>query len=124
MDWDESFFIELDDQESIDRGVAKIEESARSRGFEARAEDLRDASVEALSNAHVHAYGRGKGTAIVRLHATTTTFRLEVQDFGPGGEIAEGEGYRLMKKLVSIVDVRKAPLRGLIVHLAVVKGAA
>lgn len=127
--WDEQSAFDITNDAECRRVVALCT-STVDRVLGKKTGDLyRQCLVEAINNAHRHAYGGGEGRLTVRFREEMEGFRAEVEDEGRG-EVTEKQmdkprgGFALMRKNCAGVFVRNSANRGTIVQLLLAKPAA
>lgn len=127
--WDEHSVFDLKNDSECNRVVAVCASRVERILGKNTADHYRQSLVEAINNAHRHAYAGGVGRLSVRFREESEVFRAEIEDEGGGGVTEKNiekprGGFALMKKNCSAVFVRNGADRGTIVQLLLAKRAA
>ena len=127
--WDEHSVFDIKNDAECNRVVAVCASKVERILGKNTADLYRQSLVEAINNAHRHAYAGGVGRLTVRFREEVEAFRIEVEDDGAGG-VTEKDiekprgGFALMKKDCSAVFARNGADRGTIVQLLLAKPAS
>jgi len=120
--WDENITFDVQDSAECKRIVTAIRAEVEYALGHDQADAYRQAIVEAVNNAHRHAYSGGAGRLTIRFRGEPSMFRTEIEDEGIGGVTDKHtkrarRGFSLMKGNCSRVFVRDAKEHGTIVEL-------
>jgi len=124
--WNETSAFDVEDETECKRIVTAIRTKVERAMGQEQADAYRQAIVEAVNNAHRHAYSGRAGRLTIRFRDEPARFRTEIQDEGRGGVTEKHtkqtrRGFALMKGNCSGVFVRDGREQGTVLELVLDK---